>query len=102
MATARVVIRRDALKAWLQSAGGNNVWLAQQLSVTPGRISQLLNSDVSPSAQLMGNLLVLTKLPFERLFHVVFEEEASPAVKPSLPHEAPETAPLEVAGRAAE
>ena len=84
---ATVHIRRDVLKAWLELSGVNHVWLANQLHVTKGRISQILHSDVSPSARLIGGLLLVTQLPFDRLFQVVHSPiriqsaiEASPRI----------------------
>lgn len=71
MSKAKVLIRRDVLKAWLQLAGVNRTWLAKQLNITKGRVSQLLNADDSPSSPLIASLLLVTNLPFDRLFVVV-------------------------------
>ena len=71
MSTTRIQLRHEILKTWMQLAGVNNTRLAHQLRVTKGRVSQLLNSDVMPSSRVIGGLLLITKLPFDRLFMVV-------------------------------
>ena len=71
MSIIRIQLRHEILKTWMRLAGVNNTWLARQLRVTKGRVSQLLNSDMMPSSRVIGGLLLITKLPFDRLFMVV-------------------------------
>ena len=41
------------------------------LGISRGRVSQLLTSREEPSARLIAKLLIVTQLPFERLFRVI-------------------------------
>jgi transcriptional regulator with XRE-family HTH domain len=65
-----VTIRKEILEAWLRVSGCSRAQLSRHLGVTKGRVSQLLHNDTEPSAHLIAKLLVLTELPFERLFDV--------------------------------
>ena len=66
-----VVVRGDVLASWLTVSDCTRSHLAQELGVSKGRISQLLTSKEEPSAHLIARLMVLTHLPFDRLFKVV-------------------------------
>ena len=70
MGESTITIRRDVLQSWLKVAGYTGTRLARELSVSKGRVSQLLNSDQEPSARLIAGLLHVTSLPFDRLFTV--------------------------------
>ncbi len=63
-----VVVRGDVLSSWLTVSDYTKSKLANELGVSRGRISQLLTSEEEPSAHLIAKLLLLTKLPFDRLF----------------------------------
>ncbi len=63
-----VVVRGDVLSSWLTVSDYSKSQLASELMVSRGRISQLLTSHEEPSAHLIAKLLLLTKLPFDRLF----------------------------------
>lgn len=69
-------VRRDVLESWMKITGYSRSELATHLSLSRGRISQILNSDQEPSARLIARLLALTHLPFERLF--VLKKRARP------------------------
>ena len=68
-----VVVRGDVLASWLTVSDYTRSKLAVEISVSKGRISQLLTSKEEPSAHLIAKLLLLTRLPFERLFKVLPE-----------------------------
>jgi hypothetical protein len=70
MRRSTISVRRDVLRSWLTISDYTRTKMAEELSVSRGRISQLLNSDQEMSARLIAGLLHLTKLPFERLFVV--------------------------------
>ncbi len=63
-----VVVRGDVLSSWLTVSDYTKSELASQLGVSRGRVSQLLTSHEEPSAHLMAKLILLTQLPFDRLF----------------------------------
>ena len=63
-----VVVRGEVLSSWLTVSDYSKSKLASELGVSRGRISQLLTSHEEPSAHLIAKLLLLTKLPFDRLF----------------------------------
>ena len=65
-----VVVRSDILSSWLTVSDYSKSQLASELGVSRGRISQLLGAHEEPSAHLMAKLLLLTQLPFDRLFIV--------------------------------
>ena len=66
-----VVVRGDVLNSWLTVSDYNRSRLAEELRVSKGRVSQLLNSEEEPSAHLIAKLMTLTHLPFDRLFKLV-------------------------------
>ena len=66
-----VVVRGDVLTSWLTVSDYSKSRLAAELGVSKGRISQLLTSHEEPSAHLMAKLLLVTHLPFDRLFKVI-------------------------------
>ena len=65
-----IKIRQEVLSAWLQVAGSTKSQLAVELGVSKGRVSQLFNSDVELSAHLIAKLILVTQIPFERLFKI--------------------------------
>ena len=65
-----VVVRGDVLSSWLTVSDYTKSQLARELGVSSGRISQLLTSREEPSAHLIAKLLLLTRLPFQRLFQL--------------------------------
>lgn len=69
-----VVVRGDVLSSWLTVSDYTRSRLAAELGVSRGRISQLLTSREEPSAHLIAKLLLLTHLPFQRLFLITGEE----------------------------
>ena len=66
-----VVVHGDVLSSWLTVSNYSRSRLAEELTVSRGRVSQLLTSREEPSAHLIAKLLLLTNLPFDRLFQVV-------------------------------
>ncbi len=72
-----VVVRGDVLSSWLTVSDYTRSRLAAELGVSRGRISQLLTSREEPSAHLIAKLLLLTRLPFQRLFLITGEERQS-------------------------
>ena len=66
-----VVVRGDVLTSWLTVSGYTRSKLAAEIGISKGRISQLLTSQDEPSAHLIASLLMLTRLPFERLFQIL-------------------------------
>ena len=65
-----VAVQTDVLDAWLRVTGSTKSQLAVQLDVSKGRVSQLFTDHVEPSAHLIAKLLVVTNLPFDRLFRI--------------------------------
>ena len=76
-----VVVRSDVLTSWLTVSGNSRTQLAKELGVSRGRVSQLLTSFKEPSAHLIAKLILLTGLPFERLFRVIYERPVSPPTR---------------------
>ena len=76
-----VVVRGDVLTSWLTVSNYTRSQLATELSVSKGRVSQLLTSQEEPSAHLIAKLITLTHLPFERLFKIL-RETPSKTVRP--------------------
>ena len=74
-----VVVRGDVLESWLTVSDWTRSHLATQLGVSKGRITQLLTSREEPSAHLIAKFLILTQLPFERLFKIVRDTRPSSA-----------------------
>ena len=74
-----IVVRGEILSSWLTVSGYTQAKLARELAVSRGRISQLLGSQQEPSAHLIAKLMMLTRLPFDRLFRLVYE--ARPAIR---------------------
>jgi transcriptional regulator with XRE-family HTH domain len=72
-----VVVRGDVLTSWLTVSDYTRSRLATEIGVSKGRISQLLTSKEEPSAHLIAKLLLLTRLPFDRLFKIVPETSQS-------------------------
>ncbi len=70
MSTLMVRIRRDIFRSWLKISGYTRSRLADELNISRGRVSQLLNSDQPPSNRVIAGFLAVTRLPFERLFTV--------------------------------
>ena len=68
-----VVVRKDVLESWLTVSDYTRSRLAAELGVSKGRVSQLLTSEEEPSANLIARLMLLTNLPFERLFKIIHE-----------------------------
>lgn len=71
MRVPTVTIRRQVLESWLVIEDYTKARLAAELHVTRGRVSQLLSGQAEPSAHLIAKLLLLTTLPFHRLFQIV-------------------------------
>lgn len=68
-----VVVRGDVLVSWLTVSDYSRSQLAKELSVSRGRVSQLLTSKEEPSAHLIAKLMTITRLPFDRLFKILRE-----------------------------
>ena len=66
-----IIVREDILRSWLKISDCSQSQLASSLGVSRGRVSQLFTTGIEPSAHLMAKLLVLTHLPFDRLFEVL-------------------------------
>ena len=74
-----IAVRKEMLEAWLRLSDCTKAELARDLGVTKGRVSQLLRVHTEPSAHLMAKLMVLTQLPFDRLFVL---KQAAGAARP--------------------
>ena len=74
-----MVVRGDILASWLTISDYTRSRLAEELNISKGRISQLLNSQEEPSAHLIAKLMILTHLPFDRLFQILRELPSSTA-----------------------
>ena len=72
-----VVVRGDILASWLTISDYTRSRLAEELNISKGRVSQLLNSQEEPSAHLIAKLMILTHLPFDRLFQILRELPSS-------------------------
>ena len=70
MRTPTVVVRGDVLESWLIVSDCTKSQLAGELGVSKGRVTQLLTSHEEPSAHLIAKLILLTQLPFDRLFKI--------------------------------
>ncbi len=69
-----VVVRGDVLSSWLTVSSYSKSQVAAELGVSRGRISQILSSKDEPSAHLIAKLLILTQLPFTRLFRIAHSQ----------------------------
>ena len=71
-----IVLKKRVLQEYLNVVGKNHAWLADQLEITPGYMSQILNGKFSDfsygklSSEIVGKLLILTRMDFERLFEL--------------------------------
>ena len=74
-----IVVRGDVLTSWLNLSEYTKSELASKLGVSKGRVSQLLTSKEEPSAHLIAKLLLLTNLPFNRLFKTLRGSPAAPS-----------------------
>lgn len=64
-----VIVRSDLLRKWLETTGRNQSWLAHQLGVTRGYVSQIINADTKCSMAFVERILLITHMQFERLFY---------------------------------
>ena len=71
MRDSTVVVQSEVLASWLKLFGCTRTQLAKSLGVSKGRISQLLTSKEEPSAHLIAKLMLVTHLPFDRLFKII-------------------------------
>ena len=69
-----VIVRTEVLSSWLTVSGYSRTQLATELGISKGRVSQLLISPEEPSAHLIGKLITLTHLSFDRLFKIIHNE----------------------------
>ena len=74
MRSPTVIVRGEVLSSWLTVTDYSKSQLATDLDISKGRVSQLLTSHTEPSAHLMAKLLMVTHLPFDRLFRVIRHE----------------------------
>ena len=74
-----VIVRSEVLSSWLTVSGYSRTQLANELGISKGRVSQLLSSAEEPSAHLIAKLMILTHLPFDRLFQILRELPSSTA-----------------------
>ena len=81
-----VVVREDVLHSWMHVEDCSKSQLADKLGVSKGRVSQLFKPQVEPSAHLMAKLLLLTQLPFDRLFIVLGSSVEGSAGRVVQPH----------------
>ena len=71
-----ITLKKEILKDYLDTIGKNQSWLADELNITPGYMSQIMNNNFGEfsygklSSEIIGKLLVLTKMDFERLFEI--------------------------------
>ena len=72
--------------SWLTISDYNRSELAKELGVSSGRISQLLTSREEPSAHLIAKLMMITSLPFDRLFKIVRDILPAPDHHPARSH----------------
>ena len=70
MRSPTIVVRGDILASWLTVSDCTKSQLATELGISRGRISQLLTSQTEPSAHLIAKFLLVTRLPFDRLFKI--------------------------------
>ena len=77
MRSPTIIVRGDVLKSWLTVSDYSRSQLARELGVSRGRVSQLLTSQQEPSAHLIAKLMLLTRLPFERLFTLLRDVPSS-------------------------
>jgi transcriptional regulator with XRE-family HTH domain len=63
-----LVLNADIVRSWLVISGISQERLAQELRVSRTRIRRLLQGEAEPPARVIGSLLALTQLPFDRLF----------------------------------
>ena len=74
-----IVVRGDVLTSWLTVSNYNRSRLARELGISKGRVSQLITSYQEPSVHLVAKLLLLTHLPFERLFTLLRDNPSLPS-----------------------
>ena len=78
-----IVVRGDVLTSWLTVSNYNRSRLAKELGISKGRVSQLITSHQEPSVHLVAKLLLLTHLPFERLFTLLRDNPLPPSSSPA-------------------
>ena len=72
-----VVVRKDVLESWLTISECTRSRLAHELGVSKGCVSQILSSVRQPSAHLIAQLMMVTGLPFDRLFAILQSQGSS-------------------------
>jgi len=65
-----VVVNTDILQSWLVISDLSQDRLAHQLHVSRVRFRRLLRRETELPTRVIGSLLLMTQLPFERLFSV--------------------------------
>jgi len=71
-----ITLKKEVLKDWLKVIGKNQSFLADELNITPGYMSQIMNNSFGEfsygklSNDIIGKLLILTHMDFERLFEI--------------------------------
>lgn len=81
MRVPTIVVRSHVLSSWLVVSGYTQSQFAKKLGISKGRVSQLLTSTEEPSAHLIAKLILVTQLPFDRMFAVL--RAVPPRVKPA-------------------
>ena len=81
MRSPTIVVRGEVLLSWMTVSDYNRSQLARELGVSNGRVSQLLASPQEPSAHLIAKLMLLTHLPFERLFTLLRDASSSASAR---------------------
>ena len=81
-----VIVRSEVLSSWLTISGYTKTQLASELGLSKSRVSQLLSSAEEPSAHLIGKLIALTHVPFDRLFKIIHKEPQLPSLLEASSH----------------
>ena len=64
-----ILIRTNLTKNWLREIGRNQDWLAAKLGVSKGYMSQVINNQIKMTIPFIDQMLILTNMPFEKLFY---------------------------------
>ena len=63
-----IILRKDILTMWLKTIRRNQTWLAKEMGLTKGYISQIANNRCKISREVIEGILIVTKFQFEHIF----------------------------------
>lgn len=66
-----LLLNRERLESWLKVTNRNPAWLARELNMSRAYVSLIMANKCKMSTRFVSDITMLTKIPFEVLFHQV-------------------------------